>query len=310
MTVSPGPATSKTTKHSLCLHPMRSKLFVPASRPELFPKALASAAAALSFDLEDAVLESGKAGARSLLASALSSPEFAATRKTIIVRVNALTTPHFAADLASVVCPRLDLLNLPKVESAADIRAAVVVLARLEAERGLTHPIALLANIESPRGLRLAAEIACADPRVVGLQLGFADLLEPLGIDRSDTAAIRHIQLAVRLAAGEAGLWACDAAYAAIKDPDGYRAEALAAKRLGYVGEACIHPSQIALANEIFRPSDAELAFAQRVVDAATAQTAAGAFTVDGRMIDAPFLRRAHALLALARPSPAAPPCP
>jgi citrate lyase subunit beta/citryl-CoA lyase len=279
---------------------MRSKLFVPGSRPELFPKALASQADSLSFDLEDAVPEAGKAEARRLVGEALCSPEAAASKKILIVRVNGLATPHFEADLAAVVGPRLDLLNLPKVEAAADINRAVAALARLEAERGLARPIGILANIESPRGLRFAAEIAAADPRVAGLQLGFADLFEPLGIERTDAAAVHQIQLAVRLAAGEAGIWACDAAYGDIKNPDGYRAEALAAKRLGFIGKTCIHPSQVALANEIFHPADDEIAFARRVVEAA-AKTTAGAFTVDGRMIDAPFLKRAHAILAIAR---------
>lgn len=279
---------------------MRSKLFVPGSRPELFPKALAGPADALSFDLEDAVPEAGKAEARRLVGAALQSAEFAASRKTLIVRVNGLATPHFEADLAAVIGTRLDLVNLPKVESVGEIRAAVQTLARLEAARGLARPVGILANIESPRGLRLAAEIARGDPRVAGLQVGFADLLEPLGIDRTNSAAIQQMQLAVRLAAGEAGLWACDAAYGNIKDAEGYRAEAVAAKRLGYIGKSCIHPSQVALANEIFRPTVEEIAFARRVVEAA-GNTSAGAFTVDGRMIDAPFIKRAHAVLAIAR---------
>ncbi len=280
--------------------PMRSKLFVPASRPELFPKALSGQADGLAFDLEDAVAEEGKEAARSTLGAALASPEFAASTKILIVRVNALLTPHFAADLAAVIHPRLDLLNLPKVESADDIRAAAAAIASLEQARGITRPIQLLANIESPRGLRLAAEIASADPRVAGLQLGFADLFEPLGIDRSDAAAVRQIQLAVRLAAGEAGIWAYDAAYGAIKDPEGFKAEALAARRLGFLGKTCIHPSQIPLANEVFRPGEEEIAFAHRVVEAAD-HTTAGVFSLEGRMIDAPFIRRARAIVAITR---------
>lgn len=282
---------------------MRSKLFVPGSRPELFPKALASQADSLSFDLEDAVPETGKVEARRLVGQALQSPEFAASKKILIVRVNGLGSPHFTADLAAVVGPRLDLLNLPKVESAADVRAAASALAALESTRGLTRPIGILANIESPRGLRLAAEIAGADPRVVGLQIGYADLMEPLGLDRGNAAAVSQIQFAVRLAAGEAGLWACDAAYGAIKDLEGFRAEALAAKRMGYIGKSCIHPTQIAVANEIFRPTDAEISFARRVVETAE-KTGAGAFTVDDRMIDAPFIRRARAVLAIAQQLP------
>lgn len=279
---------------------MRSKLFVPGSRPELFPKALASQADSLSFDLEDSVFETAKAEARRLVGAALQSAECVSSKKILIVRVNGLATPHFAADLAAVAGPRLDLLNLPKVEAADDVRAAAQALGKIERERGLTSPIGILANIESPRGLRLAAEIATADPRVAGLQVGFADLLEPLGIDRTNAAALHQILLGVRLAAGEAGVLACDAAYGNIKDPAGFRAEAAAARRLGFIGKSCIHPSQIAVANEIFHPSDDEIAFARRVVEAA-ANTQAGAFALDGKMIDAPFIKRAHALLAIAR---------
>ncbi|MEO6244769.1 MAG: CoA ester lyase [Opitutaceae bacterium] len=280
---------------------LRSKLFVPGTRPEFFPKALASAADAISFDLEDAVAEDRKGEARDLVGRALASPEFAAARQVLIVRVNALGTAHFAADLAAVITSRLDFLNVPKVESPDDIRAVVAALAPLEEARGLAGPVRLLANIESPRGLRLAAEIAQADSRVSGLQLGLGDLFEPLGIDRADAAAVHHVQLALRLAAGEAGLWVLDTGFGAIKDTDGYRREALQAKRLGFLGKTCLHPSQIAIANEVFRPSDDEIAQARRVVEAARDAKAKGlgAFLVDGRMIDAPFLRRAEALAAL-----------
>lgn len=289
---------------------MRSKLFVPASRPELFPKALAGQADSLSFDLEDAVAETRKAEARTCLAQALRSPEFAASSKILIVRVNGLATPHFPADLEAVVCPRLDLVNLPKVESADDVRAAAAALERTERQTGIARPVRLLVNIESPLGVLRAAEIAAAHPRVAGLQLGFADLFEPLGIDRRNPAAVQQIQLQVRLAAGAASVWACDTAYGAVDDPEGYRAEALAARRLGYIGKSCIHPSQVALANEIFRPTDDEIAFAQRVVAAATEADRKGeaVFTVDGKMIDGPFIRRAEAIVAIARQFPPATP--
>jgi len=107
----------------------------------------------------------------------------------------------------------------------------------------------------------------------------------------------------VRIAAAEAGLWACDTVYAAVNDPDGFTREAEAARRLGYIGKSCIHPSQVPLANAVFRPSDAEIAAATRVVDAARGAAArgVGAFLVDGRMIDLPFIERAQAILAAAR---------
>jgi citrate lyase subunit beta/citryl-CoA lyase len=279
---------------------MRSKLFVPGSRPELFAKALAGEADALSFDLEDAVEESRKAEARAAVEELLRArrPE----GKVIIVRVNGLATPHFDADVTAVVGPGTDLVNLPMVEAADDVRAASAALARIERERGLRKPIGLLASIETPRALRLAAEIAQADARVQGLQLGFGDLFEPLGIDRGDAVAVQHVQMAVRLAAGEAGVWAYDSAYANFNDPEGYRREAEVARRLGFIGKSCIHPSQVPIANAVFRPTEQEIAYALRVVEAARQATAKGigAYVVDGRMVDAPFVQRAENVLALA----------
>ncbi len=248
---------------------MRSKLFVPASRPELFAKALAGDADALSFDLEDAVQESRKADARGILEAFLRQAAERPPGKIFIVRVNGLTTPHFEADLAAVARPGVDMINLPKPESAEDVRAAAAALARVEAERGIDRPIGILANVESPRGLRLALEIATAHPRVVGLQLGLGDLFEPFGIDRADARAVHAMQLAVRVAAAEAGIWACDTVYGTVADPEGFTREAEVARRLGFIGKSCIHPTQVPLANAVFRPTDHEIAAALRVVEAA-----------------------------------------
>ena len=158
-------------------------------------------------------------------------------------------------------------------------------------------------NIETPRGLRFAAEIALASPRVVGLQAGWGDLIEPLGIDRYNPAMIQAIQLQIRIAAGEADVWAYDGAWANIEDTEGYRREAEMARRLGYIGKSAIHPTQVPIANEVFRPTDDEIAHSLKVVEAAraAAEKGVGAYTVNGRMVDAPFVRRAEDILDLAR---------
>src|SRR5262245_22424686 len=282
---------------------MRSKLFVPGSRPELFPKALAGEADAISIDVEDAVEESRKADARALVGEFLRTRDRTIDRKVMIVRINALTTPHFEPDLDAIVGPNLDLVNLAMVETPDDVRAAAEAIARRERARGMAQPIRLLVNIETPRALRLAAELGKADPRVAGLQLGFGDLFEPHGIDRSDAAAVQQVQLAIKLAAAEAGVFAYDSAYANVKDADGYRREADVARRLGFIGKSCIHPSQVPLANEVFRPCDKEIAHALRVVAATkeATQKGIGSYMVDGRMIDAPFARRAEDVVGLAR---------
>lgn len=270
---------------------MRSKLFVPGSRPELFAKALAGEADALSFDLEDAVPEARKDEAREHVARFVASEPMRNAAKVSIVRVNAPGTPHFARDAAALEGSGVALVNLPKVEDADGLRRALDVF---------TWPVRALVNIETPRALRNAAALATADARVAGLQLGLADLFEPHGIARNDTANVHAAMFAVRMAAAEAGVFALDAAWAALDDAEGFAAEAAMARRLGFLGKSCIHPRQVALANAAFAPSHEELERARRIVEAAR-DASEGAFVVDGRMIDLPFLKRAQALLAAQR---------
>ena len=280
---------------------MRSKLFVPGSREELFAKAAASAADALSFDLEDAVAPNRKDAAREMLAGFLRGGDHHG--KIIIIRVNGIDTPHFAPDIAAVAVPGTHMINLPMIRDAADVVQAAESLERAEQENGVTTPIGILCNIETPRALRLAHEIAAAHPRVTGLQIGYADLLEPYGFDRTDPLMLAHVRMTIRFAAAEAGVMAVDGAFAKVDQPDAYRAEAQAARRMGFAGKSCIHPTQIAMANEAFQPSPAEIARARRVVEVARERIGGGmgAFLVDGSMVDAPFVTGAELVLALGR---------
>lgn len=279
---------------------LRSKLFVPGSRPELFAKALASAADAISFDLEDAVVEARKAEARDAVSQLLRSAAAAASGKTLIVRINAWDSVHADADLRAVAQPALHLVNLPKAASVQQVRDVAAALAEAEAANGVTQAIGLLLNIESPQALRGAAELARAHPRVAGLQLGLGDLFEPLAIQRQQAQTVRLAMFALRMAAGEGGVFAVDGAYPDVHDGAGYRAEAQMARELGYVGKSCIHPSQVALANAVFCPTGAEIAHALAVVAAAdaAARRGLGACVVEGRMVDAPFEQRARAIVA------------
>jgi citrate lyase subunit beta/citryl-CoA lyase len=280
---------------------MRSKLFVPSTRPEFFAKALAGAADAISFDLEDSVPEAAKDDARAQLRAFLSSDagRGGGPGKQIIVRVNGLGTPHFAADVAAIAGLRVDLVNLPKADRAEDVRAAAAAIEAAAGGDGSGRPVGLLLNIETPRGLADAAQIASAHPWVAGLQVGLNDLFEPLGIARSDPAHVHAALWTIRLASAQAGCFAYDGAYADPADDDGFRREAELARSLGFLGKSCIHPRQVALANAVF-DRDLDLAGARRIVEAAHNAAAAGvgAFLLDGRMIDRPAIARAEALLA------------
>lgn len=270
---------------------MRSKLFVPCARPELFAKALAGDADALSFDLEDSVPEAGKSAARAALVEFLAAGAARASGKILIVRVNGFDTAHFAADIAALVGVSVDLVNLPKVEDAGAVLAAVAA--------GIAGP--LLLNIETAIGLRNAHAIAAAHPHVAGLQVGLNDLFAAMDIDRCDSRAVHAALWDVRMASGAAGCFAYDGAWPDLADMDGFRTEAEMARRLGYRGKSCIHPAQVGIANAVF-DADAALATARRIVAAAAAADATGhgAFVVDGKMIDRPAIAQALAMIAAA----------
>lgn len=279
---------------------MRSKLFVPGSRPELFAKALASEADAISFDVEDSVPEGAKERAREAVADCLRSSAARESGKLLIVRINGAASGHFEGDLRAFAHPQVALLNLPKAQCAEDVRAAAAAVERAEKLNGVREPVRLLVNIETAKAVRLAAEIADAHPRVAGLQLGLVDLFESLGIDRRDARHAHAVRLAVRLAAGESGRFAYDSAFADVADEESFRREAIEARGLGFAGKSCVHPRQVRLANEIFRVDELDVVAARRIVAAAKEAYAAGrgAFLLDGRMIDGPSVRRAEALLA------------
>ncbi len=279
---------------------MRSKLFVPGSRPEFFEKAMRSAADALTFDLEDAVAPAQKPAARRAIGDFLGG----LTRgdKQTIVRTNAVDHPGFAEDVDAVVCASLDCISLPKLESADDVHRAVRVIEAAESRKGITRKIEILATVESPKGLRLAYDIASADKRVEALQVGLADLLAPLRIART-AAALGPVRFAIKMAAAEAGVPAYDTVWTDVNDRAGFERDALDALAMGFLGKSCIHPTQIELANRVFTPPEKEIAWAQKVLAAAELpeNVGKGAFTVDGSMVDEPFFRQARATMALAR---------
>jgi citrate lyase beta subunit len=277
---------------------MRSKLFVPAIRFDRFEKALAAGADAVCFDLEDAVSFDRKAAAREGLAPFLR--DCATVGPQLLVRTNSLTSSDFALDLEACVWPSVFAITLPKVESSADIADAERALLRLESERTNGYRLGILPTIETPRGLRNALEIAKASSRIIGLQIGFADLMEPLGISPDNLFARNQARWTLRLAAAEANLNCYDSAFANYNDLLAFQKHLDAAYSFGFAGCSCIHPSQVGPVNATFTPSAEALAYANRVVDAAqeAAKCGSAVTTLDGKMIDRPFVIAAERLLA------------
>jgi citrate lyase beta subunit len=217
----------------------------------------------------------------------------------LLVRTNATVSSDFLLDVASAVWPSTFAIALPKVESDEDIWQAEKLIAAVELERAIVTPLGILPTVESPRGLRLAAEIARASVRVIGLQMGFADLLEPLGIARNHAFARDQIRLMLRLAAAEANLDCYDSAFPDFKNPAAYQQQLDAAHALGFAGSSCIHPGQVEQANRTFTPTPEALADARQIVAAAklAAERGDAVTSVHGRMIDRPFVLAAERLL-------------
>ncbi len=264
----------------------RSALFVPGSRPERFAKALASGADAVIVDFEDAVEEPLKRIARDNLGQFLT----ANPQARVLVRVNAPDHAEHAADLA--FCKQhsgVGAVLLPKVENAAQV-AAVAATGKA------VWPI-----IESARGLLNLAEIAGAHG-VDRLSFGGLDLALDLNLSSGSPAAgfaLDQARLALIVHSRAAGLVApLDGVHPAIDDPEGLRDSIRHAYEMGFAGALCIHPRQVPVIHTALAPSGEELAWARRVVEAGS--DGAGAYQVDGQMVDAPVLLRARRLLALA----------
>lgn len=264
---------------------VKSVLFVPGSRPERFDKAFATGADQIIVDFEDAVEEALKSQARLNLDQYLKQNPLAR----VVVRINAVDHPEHKADLA--FCKRTQgvaAVMLPKAESQAQLR-----------DLSLTEK-PLWPLIESARGVLVISDIAQV-PGVERLTFGALDLGLDLGLkagSRSAGKVMDQVRLTLLLESVKAGLAKpIDTVFADIANVDGLRQMASDGRDMGFGGMLCIHPSQVAVANEVYLPTEAEIEWAKKVVAAACIQSA-GAFTLDGRMVDAPVIRQAKLLIS------------
>ena len=286
----------------------RSYLFVPADRPERIAKALASGADAVIVDLEDAVATEAKSRARQSLAAWLEGQASQAARTAptlpaggearpipvpLLVRVNSASTPWFQDDLQVGALPGVHGIVLPKAQT----------LDELATVRAATPQCMLLPLIETAMGVQAAATLAGA-PGVQRLVFGSLDLQADLGIeadDEGDEEALLAFRSQLVLASRLGGLLApVDGVSTALQDEDLVLRDTVRARRLGFGAKLCIHPKQVHAVHRGFAPSAEDVAWARRVLQAYEAAQQAGghgAVAVDGKMVDAPVLRRAHTVL-------------
>ena len=316
---------SFTLQPSPPARPNRCQLFGPGSRPAIFEKMAASAADVINLDLEDAVAPQDKPQARKNIVEAVNDIDWGS--KTLSVRINGLDTEYWYRDVVELLenCgERLDQIMIPKAGNARDIYAVDALVTAIERARGRKKRIGFEAIIETAAGVAHVEEIAAASPRMQALSLGAADYAASMGMattgiggtqanyymleDTRPDGGARAVHwsdpwhyptVAIVAACRTHGLLPVDGPFGDFSDDEGFRAQARRAATLGMVGKWAIHPKQIALANEVFTPSEEMLAQARRIIEAMEKAQAegAGAVTLDGKLIDIASIRQAQVIV-------------
>jgi citrate lyase subunit beta/citryl-CoA lyase len=279
----------------------RSLLFVPGNNPRFLEKAKTIPADIVCFDLEDSVPDSEKKNARKLIKEALKSR--ASYSADIYVRTNSPASGKIPEDLEEIIQKGLDGIVIPKVNNAKELLGIYKNISRLEKKRKL-KPVSLIPSIESAQGVVNTYEIASSGKRVAAVVFGVFDLLNDMGIEYTkQPEGAKYARAKVPLDARAAGVYAIDAIWQDLQDPDGLKEDCVIGKNLGYVGKSIIHPDQIQIAHELFAPNKSEIEWARKVCDMYVSSTkkGKGATVVDGKMIDEVHYKRAKALLDLAK---------
>ncbi len=298
--------------------PNRCQLFGPGSNTKLFAKMAASEADVINMDLEDSVAPSDKDTARANIIQAISEHDWG--NKTLSVRINGLDTPYWYRDVVDLLeqsGERLDQIMIPKVGCAADIYAVDALVTAIETAKGRTKKINFEVIIESAAGIAHVEEIAASSPRLVAMSLGAADFAASMGMQTTGIGGTQEnyymlrdgakhwsdpwhwAQAAIVAACRTHGVLPVDGPFGDFSDDDGFRAQALRSATLGMVGKWAIHPKQIALANEVFTPSDEAVAEAREIL-AAMEQAKAngeGATVYKGRLVDIASIKQAEVVV-------------
>jgi citrate lyase beta subunit len=294
----------------------RSVLAVPGSNLGMAEKALVSAADAVFLDLEDAVVPDEKADARGKIVRALKELDW--RNRLTLYRANALDTPYFYGDVIEIVegaGERLDALMVPKIQRPEDLHVVATLLYQIELSVGIEPGgIKIEAQLESAEGLVNVDGIARATQRLTALHFGPGDYAASVRMPQRSIGTMdewdevypghrfHYAMHRIVVAARAAGLRAVDGPVADHRDEEGLRESCLVARSLGFDGKWCIHPAQIETVNDVFSPTEEEVEWARKVVQAYEEANAAGrgAISVDGQMIDAASVRMARNTLDLA----------
>lgn len=272
----------------------KSLLFVGADQPERIAKIAARGADAVILDLEDAVPAAGKAAARAALPDAIAT--LAAQAQPLVVRINT-GWRDVMADLEAALQPGVAALMVPDCERVDRLHVLWEMIGELADERQLGQRPRLIGLVESAAGLTKLNDLA-AFPHMIGLALGSEDLALDMGVGPSaELLDMPARQVAIAARAHDLMALAVPISIAAYADAEAYRAAAIRGRTCGVTGAICIHPNQVAIANEAFRPSERDLEEARSILEASAAGGSSGVVSLNGRMIDLPVVERARRLL-------------
>jgi len=282
----------------------RSMLFLPGANAAMLSTAFVFKPDSIMFDLEDAVSLREKDAARLLVFHALQNPVYQDLET--VVRINPLNTPFGLADLEAVVRAGVDIVRLPKTDSAADVHELEAEVERIERacgrELGSTK---LMAAIESASGVVNALSIAMSSERMIGIALAGFDYVMDMQTERGDGTELFYARCAVLHAARVAGIDAFDVVYSDVNDEEGFLKEVELIKKLGFNGKSLINPRQIELLHNAYAPTEEDVDYARRVVAAAekAERDGLGVIALNGKMIDAPIVNHAKRVLQKAQAS-------
>jgi len=283
----------------------RTMMYVPGNNPANIMGAHLYGADSIMFDLEDSVSIREKDSARFLVYYALKKLDFGNTET--VVRINGIDTPFGRKDLEAIVRAKPDVIRIPKTERAEDVLKVESIIAEIEEKAGMeVGTVKLMAAIESPLGVINAFEIAKSSKRLIGIALGAEDFVTSMKTERSkDGLELLMARSHVLMAARAANIYALDTVFSDINDDEGFIKEVKLIKQLGFDGKSVIHPRQIGLVHMVYTPTEKEINYSLRVVDAIKEadRKSSGVIALDGKMIDAPIVERAYRVLELAKAS-------
>ncbi|EEW78846.1 citrate (pro-3S)-lyase subunit beta [Haemophilus influenzae] len=281
----------------------RSMLFVPGSNAAMLSNSFIYKPDSIMFDLEDAVALKEKDSARLLVAHALQHPLYKEIET--VVRVNPLDSEFGLLDLNVVVRAGVDVVRMPKTESAQDVLDMDHAITEIEKACGRkAGSTKMLAAIESPLGITQANQIAFASKRLIGIALGAEDYVRNLKTERSpEGIELLFARCSILQAARAAGIQAFDTVYSNANNEEGFLKEAALIKQLGFDGKSLINPRQIELLHNLFAPTQKDVEQAKRIIEAAAEaeRQGAGVVSLNGKMIDAPIIDRAKLVLERAK---------